>query len=984
MIKGELETVYEEAYERLNTAQKRAVDTIDGPVMVIAGPGTGKTQILALRIANILRQTDTKPENILALTFTDAGAHAMRERLTTYLGEAAYRVSIHTFHSFAGEAISRYPDSYSRIIGGRPASEIEKLSIIEEIINSGQFKLLRPHGDPLYYVNRIPGAISDLKKEYVTPDIFSQRIAREEANLALEPRLHEKGAHKGKVRHAYLDLEKQINKHKELLAVYRQYEATMRERRLFDFEDMIIETVAALEGNQDMLRDLQESYQYILADEHQDVNEAQNKILELLADYHERPNVFVVGDEKQAIYRFQGASLENFLFFENRFPGTVTISLTDNYRSRQEVLDAAFELIKTDDENLAKLRLPLTAAAALGVGRLEWRQFSNQAIEDEWLISEVKTAIHKGTPPEEIAIITRYNKDVVDITTTLRQAGVEASPSADSDILDHPVTMAVENLIKSVIRVDDESALFETLLGGWWGIEARDLALVLSSRSGSWPLYRLIASEERLQELNVTNPAAFLRIATILESARTEFLTKSPHQILHHLVRESGLLDQLMESDPIDGGRVLRRVYDEIESMTVGNRKATLVEVVKQLEYRRLHNLPLEAPFIGANNNAVRVMTAHKSKGLEFHTVIIPRASDKAFGGGKKRDLFKLPLMEHAPVTGLDQEDDERRLLFVAMTRAKSDLLISCSEIATDGKFMDPSRFFADINEEKLPKTDTQALGAEFKPSNLFQSPLQRFELQPQIIKDLFLTRGLSVTHLNNYLEDPMKYYYENLLRRPHPRDLSLLRGEAVHEVLERVAKQLISGKETPSATIFSKWLDEAIAKLPLSLTDAAAIHERAFAALTAYVPTLKQVITSRSRTELALKVTLATGDPELPEIPLTGKIDRVDYRDDGSILRVVDYKTGKAKSKNEVEGLTKNSNGNYKRQLTFYALLLSLYDSASPAPESFMLSFVEPKEKSGEIVEYSFGVTEQEISELKSEILRISKEIVSGSFLKV
>jgi DNA helicase-2/ATP-dependent DNA helicase PcrA len=289
--------VFQDAYNRLNPAQREAVDTIEGPVMVIAGPGTGKTQILTLRIAHILRTTDVGPDAILALTFTEAGARAMRERLTTYIGQSAYRVSILTFHEFAGSLIKQYPDSYTRAVGGRPATDLEKVRILQNIIETEGMKDLRPHGNPSFYIKPIQSAIGEMKREYITPDTFAAIIENQEKELLVTPQFHEKGAHKGKVRSEYQKLEKGIGKNKELLFIYRAYDAILTEERLYDFDDMIFETVEALTMNEDMLRDLQERYHYILADEHQDVNGAQNRILELLASFHERPNLFVVGDE---------------------------------------------------------------------------------------------------------------------------------------------------------------------------------------------------------------------------------------------------------------------------------------------------------------------------------------------------------------------------------------------------------------------------------------------------------------------------------------------------------------------------------------------------------------------------------------------------------------------------------------------------------------------------------------------------------------
>lgn len=971
---------FELAYKKLNTEQREAVDTIEGPVMVIAGPGTGKTQILAIRIANILQKTDVKPENILALTFTDSGAHAMRERLRRYIGDSAYHTAVHTFHSFAGQLIGKYPDAYPNIIGGRPANDIEKISILQNIIDSGDFHILRPSGDPLYYVKKIPGAISDLKKDYISPDELSRRIGILEEELKDEPEFHSKGAYKGKRRGAYTEKEKRISKLRALAQVYRLYQSELHSQHLFDFEDMITETVSALENNEDMLLDLQETYQYILADEHQDVNESQNKILQFLSNYHEQPNLFVVGDEKQAIYRFQGASLENFLFFEKHFPNPKVISLTDNYRSTQDILDTSHSLIETSNEELAKLRIPLKATRTFdSSGAVEQRQFTHEAVEDEWVVSKIKEEISNGVPLSEIAIIVRHNKTVEHFASLLRKHGIDVNPSAESDILDHPVTLAVESLLRATWQLDDEGALFDTLCGGWWNIPAGDLARIFATRSGSWSLRRLIENEEKLLELKIENPTAIIQMAEILKEARNKATTGTPSLVMQYLIEESGFLNFVMQEDPIEGVRVLRRLYDDVEAMSVTNRAVTLSALIQQLNYRRSHNLSLQAPLIGHDKSAVNIMTAHKSKGLEFHTVIIPRAHDNSFGGGGKRDYFKLPLLTHKPLEIFESEDDDRRLLYVAMTRAQMNLYLSWSDTNNEDKLFEPSRFLSQMGDKKFPLISTVKESDEFKPETLLTTKHHKLKLDPTLIREIFLSRGFSVTHLNNYLENPLKYYEENLLRRPHPRGLSLLKGEAVHEVLDLVVSAYKKNPQTPTPTELSRWLKHALSKLPLSLVDETQIHEAGLTALVVYTPHLVSNLKVTARSEMSISATLKTGDLDMPEVPLTGKLDRLDFDEEGNILNVIDYKTGKPKSRNEIAGLTKNSNGSYKRQLVFYALLLKMYYGEQTKVPTFTLSFVEPKSSSGEVVEYSFEITNEEIENLKQEIIRVSKEICGG-----
>ena len=352
-----MSTSFDKEYKRLNKAQRQAVDTIEGPVMVVAGPGTGKTQILTLRIANILRETQADAENILALTFTESGVSSMRKRLAELIGSDAYRINITTFHAFANDIIKQYPEYFPHIIGSESITDVDQITIIQDIIEGVSLEFLKPFGDVFLYVKDIIRAIKELKREGVSPEEFTSVVTEELTQFELIDDLyHQKGAHKGKMKGKYVTYKKQIDKNKELSHVYTLYQEKLHTTKQYDFEDMIVEVLRTLEREEDLLRILQEQYQYVLVDEHQDTNNAQNKILELLLNFHPQPNIFVVGDEKQAIYRFQGASLQNFYYFTYLYKEAVIINLSENYRSTQRVLDSAHSVIPKEESLSAALR----------------------------------------------------------------------------------------------------------------------------------------------------------------------------------------------------------------------------------------------------------------------------------------------------------------------------------------------------------------------------------------------------------------------------------------------------------------------------------------------------------------------------------------------------------------------------------------------------------------------------------------------------
>jgi len=977
----EAEIAFNEAYASLNDAQKEAVDTIEGPVMVIAGPGTGKTQILTLRIANILLQTDTAPESILALTFTESGAKAMRERLRRYIGSRAYQIPIYTFHGFAQRLIKEYPDAYDRVIGGRPVSDLEKITLIESILDGGEVKILRPVGAPTYYVSHILRMFGQMKQEYITPNDFAKIITKQEKELLGIEKVHEKGAHKGKVRGEYTKKEKSIAKNYELLHVYRQYEALLTDKNLYDFEDMIIETVKALSSQEDMLFDLQEKYQYVLADEHQDVNGSQNKILELLCAYHDSPNIFVVGDEKQAIYRFQGASLENFLYFGDIFKGTKTISLTQNYRSGQMVLDAAHSLVEVEDGPLKDLRVLLEAAL---VEKSEVTQlcFSHQAVEDFWVISEIKKEIEKGVSPEDITVIVRTNKEVETLAGALRKESVAVTASADGDVLKHPMTHAVQGLINAVIADKDEGALFAVLHGTYWGISINDLVKIASSRNYGTTLVSILSDKEKLAELKVQDIDAAHRVFEVIQEARKKEVHEAPHRVLEFLLQESGFLDHLMSEDAFEGARVVRRLYDEIEELVLRDGVGTLREVSAMFTTRLEYHLPLNAPYIATDPHSVQVMTAHKSKGLEFNTVFIPHLGDGLWGGSIRRSYFEVPLTKHINESELDVVDDERRLLYVAMTRAKTTLHLSCADTNADGKELTPTRLFDDMDSQYLLLKGTDAEDASFDPVASLLKKKEELKIDFQLLTHLLSERGFSATSLNNYLRSPWDYFYRNVLRIPETQASHMQFGTAIHNVMEKTTKHHTDKGLLPSDTEIKKMLETELNRLPVTKEEYVRLLEKGLETLYPYLTHAKESLPTKTKEELSLRVVLQTGIPELPELPLTGKLDRLDIGEDGIAYRVVDYKTGKPKTRNVIEGKTANSDGGYKRQLVFYALLLSLYDDDRYKCNTGVLSFVEPDAK-GIIHEEVFTITDEEVEDLQQEIITATKDIVSGEFLK-
>lgn len=976
---------FAKAYERLNAEQKKAVDTIEGPVMVIAGPGTGKTQILTLRIANILQCTDTQPESILALTFTESGARAMRERLASYIGASAYRVAIHTFHEFAGMLMRRYPDAYDRAVGARPISDLEKITLIESILTTPTITLLRPRGNPQFYIPSIIHALSLMKREYITPDSFAEILVKQQAILDATPQFHEKGAHAGKVRSEYAEREKGVQKNSELLFVYRTYEALLAEGRFVDYDDMIFETVRALEQKEDMLLSLQEQYQYILADEHQDVNGSQNRILELLASFHERPNIFVVGDEKQSIYRFQGASLENFLYFEEKFPHTTTIALTQNYRSAQGILDLSHELITDPSHPASALRVPLTSVSEK-TARIEYRVFSHEAVEQACFAQLIQTYITEGVPEDEIAVIVRTNREVEEISSYLRKQGLTVSSSADGDILTHPITAHIRTLIRALTHPEDERPLFDILHSGYSGVSLSDVARITRHRSFSVSLMEIMSHEEILSVIGVEDKNKVMHIAEVLATARVRTSTDAPQCVLEYLLKESGLFEVVISRNPLEGARVIRRLYDEVESLVRLGKATTIRDIEEMFSSCVTHGIALNAPYIHTGQRAVQVMTAHKAKGLEFLHVFIPHLIDSKWGGKTHPEYFKIPITQHISADAIDPLDDERKLLYVACTRAKVGLHLSNAHMNTEGRALLPTRLLEGIGGGCITyPEDVSTYEDTFCPTDVIAHNPTSFSLDVDFLRNIIMTQGLSATSFNNYLRSPWDYLYRNVFHIPEIQPESARFGTIVHGVLERVFQYRRQEQGAiPTPTHIKNFLEHELERLPITHDEYVRHHAQALETVLTYLAYMeKQILPHDTKEEYKLQVILPTGNDTVPTLPLTGMFDRLDFDAEGMLTRVVDYKTGKPRTRGYIEGTTKDSHGDYKRQLTFYALLLSLHDDERFACRNGLLSFVEADEK-GKIHEELYTITDEEIISLKDEIIRVALEIAHGTFLNV
>lgn len=987
-------STFSKLYGQLNSQQKKAVDATEGVVMVIAGPGTGKTQMLTLRIANILLTTQSEPENILALTYTEAGVSAMRQRLATIIGPTAYRVGIYTFHGFANYCMLSYPEYFPETIGFEHVSELEQLELLEKIFAKLTLKHIKPLAEPTHYVKEALAAIGELKKEHVSPIAFGDLLNQQEQLLQSTPDLyHEKGAYKGKMKSVYKKELEAIERNRELQLVYEHYQVYLHEHKLYDYEDMLVNVIAKFTQNPDFLLELQEQFHYILIDEHQDTNAAQNLIVSLLASFHPQPNLFVVGDEKQAIYRFQGASLTNFLSIKKLYPETLSVSLSLNYRSNQSILDNAHALIAHN---------PIPAAIDLPA-RVALQAAKNNATEpgitvhpidldakESWFVAwSIKKLIDAGVDPGEIAVLTRKNKQLYPLQAPFQFFGVPFVVEGKRNLMDDPSVSTLLHILKAVAHLDDDTLITQVLFIAHFGIAPRDIIKITRfAREQKTTVWDVLDKLDKLP-LELASRSEIESVYDLMCAWSTLSHNQPLDTVFTTILKQSGLIEVISQATTFhDALNNIIALYHEVRVRLAKRRDLTLAGFLEILETMQKHQVSLESVAQTTRESAVHLLTAHGAKGREFDYVFVLGVNDKAWGNSSnKQRLFRLPYaLMGSTLRDLEQEDpnaDERRLFYVALTRARKRVYLTYAKTTLEGKALTPSQFLSEFVQE--PKTLEQV--SNWNQFETWFSDNQQNLLEPIHITTLskrsnlddlqgyvaqtFRSQSLSVSALNNYLTCPWRYFFRNLVLLPEAKTGPLVFGSLIHQSISTFFKAKSGDKIAQALESFNSSLEKQ------ALTDGVRADLKAEGMK--YLPEFLQIHASSITPPLLSELSIGSVGLS-PEISLNGKLDLVQVLNNKNEVRVWDFKTGKPKSRNDIEGKTKASNGDYKRQLVFYKLLLNHYRGGKYTMVEGVIDFIKPK-TSGAHVSEVFHIAAEEEKELIDTIHRVAHEITTLSF---
>ena len=969
---------FRETYESLNEQQKQAVDTIEGPVMVIAGPGTGKTQILSARIGKILLDTDTSPENILCLTYTEAGVVAMRRRLLSFIGPDAYKVKIHTFHAFCNEVIQENLSLFEKT-SLDPVSELERIEFFKELIDAfpKHHPLKRYRGDVYFEIHNLRSLFSTMKKEGWTPEFINQKIDEYLTDIPNRSEFIYKKAYKqfkaGDLKKDRIEEEKEkMEKMRAAVNEFNRFQQIMSVHNRYDFDDMINWVIRAFQENKSLLSNYQERFLYILVDEYQDTSGTQNKLVDLLINYWERPNIFVVGDDDQSIYRFQGANVENMMAFAESYKqDLMTVVLTNNYRSTQSILDVSKTLIDRNNDRLVKqipgLSKDLRSANKLLSELLHTPSIREYETERQEMIDitlQVEKLIAQGVAPGRIAIIYKENRYGDELLSYFNLRGIPVYSKRDINILEVPLAQKIILLFKYLAAEHDvpyggDEMLFEILHFDWFEvppIEIAKLTVEVANRKFSDNRTSL---RKLLYDRAILPPADLFAVqlneklkkaSAILETLIGNVPNLTLQTLYENIIREGGVLSVIMRSaDKNWLIQVITALFDFIKEETKRNPFLRLQELVNIIELMEKEDLTLPLVQVSGSDKGVNLLTVHGSKGLEFLHVFLAGCNSSLWerkrkpGGG-----YSYPDTMFASGPKNTDEEELRRLFYVALTRAEQHLQLSYSHFKIDGKELEPSVFLAEIQELHNIPAEKVFISGDILTE--FQSLFFGESLAPEIarIEDDSISHVLdkfvmNVTALNNYLKCPLEFYFKNLIRIPSPKNEAPEFGSAAHYAIQVLFEEMKKNND-----IFKPKQDFIVSFEKYMHRHRESFTKEQFARRMEYGQQIlsdyydKYINTWNKFVAIERNISNVT----VEGVPLKGKIDKLEF--EGKSVNVVDYKTGdpdKAIEKLRPPNDKNPNGGDYWRQAVFYKILVdeSKNDWKAVSTE---FDFIEPDKK--------------------------------------
>jgi DNA helicase II / ATP-dependent DNA helicase PcrA len=779
-----------EVLRGLDRAQRRAVTHGDGPLLVVAGPGTGKTEVITRRIAWLIATRRARPTEILALTFTERAADEMTARVDELVAYGQADATIGTFHAFGDRLLREHGFAIGLPDAPRVVGRAESVLLLREHLFELGLERFRPLADPTRFLGALAEMFARAKSEGVEPEEYAAyaRALVAGASAAAD------AAAGDEMREVAEALADEARSEAELAAAYARYQLILRERALVDHGDQVLLAARLLRERPAVRATARGRYRYLLVDEVQDSDPVQAELVELLAG--PAGNVTFVGDDDQAIYAFRGAAVETMLRLPHRYPSLTRVVLRRNHRSRAPILEAARRLVRHNDPYRLEVRegldKTLRAARRVRTARpVKCLAFTTVTEEADHVAAEIAERVARGARPSSFAVLVRTNADAEPVLRSLRVRDLPVRFSGAAGLLGHPEVREVLALLRAIANPSSSVDLYGVATSRGYGLEDRTLTALLERtdrrRRPLWETFREAADGIGSVRLDRHGETTLRRLMADLDASLALAHERPAGEVLYAHLRRSGWLGRLIaQAERGDDGPLLRvaRVFEILQEQSSLLTDARLAVLVPHL------NALIEAGEIPALRErdeleeAVSLLTVHQAKGLEFPVVHVVGLVDGRFPGRGRRGRLPFPAALLRTSPDVPEEDlalaEERRLMYVAMTRARDELVLSFAErSAAGGRRRRPSPFLAEALDQPAPTAEPRlSLSAEpDAPPTLAGA---NAPAQVRVARAL----ELSYSQLDDYLTCPLRYRLRHQLKVPTPPHHALVVGNALHQAI--------------------------------------------------------------------------------------------------------------------------------------------------------------------------------------------------------
>ncbi|KAF0134126.1 MAG: hypothetical protein FD145_882 [Candidatus Saganbacteria bacterium] len=899
----------EEILAGLNPEQKDAVVHGKGPLLIVAGAGTGKTTVITKRIAYLIAQKLAKPSEILALTFTDKAANEMENRVDLLVPYGYVDVSISTFHAFGDKVLRDYAIDLGMRPDYRVLSFAEQMVFFREHWHEFPLKHYLSLSDPTKHAAALLKVISRAKDEDISPEEYLKIKKSDFAEVD--------------------EYEKQI----ETAKVFQKYQELMGQKGFVDFGDQGGLVLKLFRGKPSVLKKYINQYKFILVDEFQDTNYAQYQLLKLLAG--RAKNITVVGDDDQAIFKFRGASITNILNFTKDFKRAKKIVLSRNYRSTQLLLDSAYKLIKNNNperleikENINK---QLVAEKGAGENKVVHKHFDSYLSEADWAANTIKKKYDLGGHKYgDFAILVRANADAEPFQKSLNMAGIPYFYSGGGGLYNAPEIMLVSSFLRAIGDLTDNVSLYNLAASEIYRMDPLDMQKINSyARRRNHTIHHVFSNIEKIEpeilDLKEASKAVVIKIMEDINYYLDFAKNHTTGEVLYQFLKKSGYLT-LLTSDEKNEQRLknIAAFFDRVREFK------GIADVDRVSEFVKYFNLYKEA---GENpessqpdieSDAVNILTIHKAKGLEFKVVFMPALVADKFPSRTRRQQIDLPpklIKEYLPPDD-HHLGEERRLFYVGMTRAKEELYFTSAYDYGGKRQRKVSQFVLEAID--LPKADIETIKRNPADQIELFAPYEVQQLPRKIIKPDEIIH-LSYYPIGDYLICPLKYKYAHELKLPLLPSHAIMFGSALHKAVQAYYSAKLNGNKFTKKDLLDMFLKNWSSEGFISTGHEEMRQKEGLSALSRFYEAEKK---SKKKVKYVEEEFTFVKD----KIQIKGRWDIV-MEDNGKIY-IIDFKSTEVKDQEKADKKAKDS-----IQLAIYALAwLEMFGNI---PDYLQLDFI-------------------------------------------